>query len=230
MSLHLVIANKNYSSWSMRPWVLLKQFEIPFEEILIKFHSKDWDDNIARLSPSRLVPVLWDGEAGGKSSTPVWETIAITEYIAELFPNKNIWPKDRAARAVARAACAEMHAGFRALRSNMPMNIRATLPGKGHTPDALKDVTRIEQLWRETRTRFGAGGPFLFGEFSAADAMFAPVVMRFHTYAPPLAKDTLAYCEAMRAAPGIAHWIADALKEPDFVADDEPYQTTPTKP
>lgn len=229
MSLTLVIANKNYSSWSMRPWVLLTQFEIPFSEILIKFNSKEWDDNIARLSPSRLVPVLWEGDPAGVNATPVWETIAIFEYIAELFPDKNIWPKDRAARAMARAACAEMHGGFRALRNAMPMNIGTSLPGKGHTPEALKDIARIEQLWRGLRKQFGGSGPFLFGQFSAADAMFAPVVMRFHTYAPALAVDTQAYCAAMRAAPGLTKWIAGALSETDFVADDEPYRTAPAK-
>jgi glutathione S-transferase len=229
MPLSLVIGNKNYSSWSMRPWVLLKHFNIPFTEIMLKFHSPEWDKHIVALSPSRMVPVLWDGEAGHSDAQPVWETIAIFEYVAELLPELDIWPKDRGARARARAMVAEMHAGFRALRSNMPMNIRSKLVGNGHTPEAMKDIARIEQIWREARLKFGHGGSFLFGEFSAADAMFAPVVLRFQTYAPMLAKDTAAYCDAMRAEPAIAQWIADALQEPDFVAEDEPYQTAPPK-
>ncbi len=233
MSLSLVIGNKNYSSWSMRPWVLLKHFNIPFTEIMLKFHSPEWDKHIASLSPSKLVPVLWNGEAGSSEAQAVWETIAIFEYVAELFPEHNIWPKDRAARTLARAMVAEMHAGFRPLRGSMPMNIRAKLVGSGHTPEAMKDIARIEQIWREARTRFGkntnGGGPFLFGQFSAADAMFAPVVLRFHTYAPTLAQDTAAYCHAMRTEPAIAQWITEALQEPEFVADDEPYQAAPPK-
>ncbi len=223
----LVIANRNYSSWSMRPWVLLKQFGIPFDEVMLKFHSAEWDAQIDRLSPSRLVPVLWDGEPGQPASTCVWDTLAIAEYVAETCRDKSIWPADVKARARARSLCAEMHSGFRNLRGAMPMNIRNQHPGKGYTPEVAKDIARVETIWREARRDFGAGGPFLFGSFSAADAMFAPVAMRFNTYHPPLAADTLAYCAAVTATPAVAAWIAAAKLETEFVEDDEPYCPTP---
>jgi glutathione S-transferase len=227
MALSLVIANKNYSSWSMRPWVLLTAFDIPFTEIMLKFHSADWSRELPRVSPSRMVPVLWEGEIGAAESICVWESNAIFEFIAEAFPQKHIWPEDKAARAQARAIVAEMHAGFRALRSSMPMNIRSRHHGLGMNDETAKNIARIETIWREaytkTRAKFSVDKPFLFGDFSAADAMYAPVVMRFATYAPALAEDTLAYCEAVRAHPAVAKWIADALAETEFVAEDEPY-------
>lgn len=222
-ALTLVIANKNYSSWSMRPWVLLTQFGIPFDEVLLKFHSPEWDTHIERLSPSRLVPVLWDGKPGEASAVCIWDTLAIAEYIAERFADKAIWPRDIKARARARSLCAEMHSGFRNLRGAMPMAIRSQYPGLGYTPEVAKDIARIETIWREARRDFAAGGPFLFGAFSAADAMFAPVAMRFNTYHPPLADDTLAYCAAVTANPAVAAWIASAKLETEFVEDDEPY-------
>lgn len=225
----LVIGNKNYSSWSMRPWVLLKQLGIPFTEILLKFHSADWDARIERLSPSRLVPVLWDGEPGEPASICVWDTLAIAEYVAERFPQAGVWPRDTKARARARSLMAEMHSGFRSLRGAMPMNIRNQHPGKGYTPDVAKDIARIETIWREARREFGQGGPFLFGAFCAADAMFAPVAMRFNTYHPPLAADTLAYCDAVTRAPGVSAWMAEAVRETEFVAEDEPYATAPAQ-
>ncbi len=223
MSFKLVIANKNYSSWSMRPWVLLKQFGIPFEEVMLKFDSPEWDRDLPRYSPSRMVPVLWNGEPESGQST--WESTAIFEAIAEAFPQYAIWPREAAARNHARCAVAEMHAGFRALRTSMPMNIRAKIPGVGMTDDVAKNIARIETIWREARLSFGGktASPFLYGEFSAADAMFAPVVMRFHTYRPVLADDTLAYCEALKVAPSVAQWINEALRETEFVAHDEPY-------
>jgi glutathione S-transferase len=227
MSLTLVIGNKNYSSWSMRPWVLLRQLGIPFTEIMLKFQSTDWDRNIDRLSPSRLVPVLWDGPPGEPASTCVWDTLAIAEYVAERFPEKAVWPKDRRARARARSISAEMHAGFRHLRSTMPMNIRSQHPGKGFTPDVALDITRIELLWRETRAQFGAGGPFLFGEFSAADAMYAPVVMRFQTYRPPLGNEAMAYCDTITATAAVSSWSAAACLESEIEAQDEPYASPP---
>ena len=233
-TLTLVIGNKNYSSWSMRPWVLLKQLGIPFAEVLLKFHSAEWDARIVRLSPSKLVPVLWDGEPGGATAVGVWDTLAIAEYVAERFPQVAVWPRDSKARARARAVTAEMHSGFRNLRASMPMNIRSQHPGKGHTPETAKDIARIETIWRDARREFGGGGderagngPFLFGAFSAADAMFAPVVMRFNTYHPPLADDTLAYCDAVTRSTGVADWIAAAMQETEFVADDEPYCPAP---
>jgi glutathione S-transferase len=216
-TLTLVIGNKNYSSWSMRPWVLLTQLGIPFEEKRLRFESDEWDAGIGHWSPSGLVPVLWKGQVA------VWETLAIMEAVAEWFPDKGVWPADPTARAWARSFAAEMHSGFRHLRDSMPMNIRASHPGKGMTPEARADIDRIEHLWREARTRFGSGGDFLFGRYSAADAMFAPVVMRFATYAVACGSVASRYCEAVNAAPGVRAWIAGALAESEFVAKDEPY-------
>ena len=213
----LVIGNKNYSSWSMRPWVLMRQLGIPFDEMKLRFHSSEWDAQIERWSPSRLVPVLWRGEQS------VWDTLAIVETLHEWYPGHGVWPADPAARAFARSACAEMHAGFRDLRCAMPMNIRASHPGKGMTPAARGDIARIEAIWSEARRRFGAGGPFLFGPFSAADAMYAPVVMRFATYGVQLAPASERYCREMRAAPGVRAWIEGALEEKEVVAEDEIY-------
>ncbi|HSN19093.1 MAG TPA: glutathione S-transferase family protein [Usitatibacter sp.] len=215
--LTLVIGNKNYSSWSMRPWVLMRELGIPFREVKLRFHSDEWRREIGRWSPSGLVPVLWRGEQ------VVWDTLAIVESLAEWFPGHGVWPADPLARAFARSMSAEMHSGFRELRSNMPMNIRASLPGKGMTAGARDDIARIEALWGEARRRFGSGGPFLFGAFSAADAMYAPVVMRFHTYAVPLSAESERYCQAMRSAPAVAEWIRAALEEKEVVAEDEPY-------
>ena len=216
-ALTLVIGNKNYSSWSMRPWVLMTQLGIAFEEKKLRFHSKEWDAEIARWSPSRLVPVLWRGEQS------VWDSLAISEALHEWFPAKGVWPRDEAARAFARCGSAEMHSGFRDLRTHMPMNIRASHPGKGMRPEVQANIDRIEKLWSEARTRFGTGGPFLFGAFSAADAMFAPVVMRFRTYAVKLSPEAASYCDAMAMAPGVRAWIDGALQEKEFVAEDEPY-------
>jgi glutathione S-transferase len=219
--LTLVIGNKNYSSWSMRPWVLLRQLGIPFEEVKLRFHSEEWDSNIARWSPSGLVPVLWRGKQS------VWDSLAIMETVNEWFPAKSVWPRDEDARILARAASAEMHSGFRDLRSAMPMNIRSSHPGKGMNAQVQANIDRIESLWAEARRRFGQRGDFLFGEFSAADAMFAPVVMRFRTYAVKLRPESSRYCEAMLGAPGMRAWIEEAVKEKEFVAEDEPYASAP---
>jgi glutathione S-transferase len=222
--LTLVIGNKNYSSWSMRPWVLMTGFGIPFKERLFKFGSPEWDQNIARYSPSRQVPVLWHGIDGREEA--VWDSLAIMETLHELFPDKNVWPRDASARALARSASAEMHSGFRDLRSSMPMNIRASHPDRGMTPEVAANIKRIETLWSECRERYSSGGDFLFGPFSAADAMYAPVVMRFNTYVPPLGAVPRRYCDAVREARGVKGWIEGALKETEFVADDEPYAQT----
>jgi glutathione S-transferase len=175
------------------------------------------------------VPTLWDGEVGTGSAIAVWETIAIIEYIADQFPQLAIWPKPAAARAMARAIAAEMHAGFQPLRNHMPMNIRSQHRGKGMQPDVAENIARIEAIWQEAREKFGAqtDAPFLFGQFCAADAMFAPVVMRFMTYEPPLTAASMRYCEAMTSAPGVAAWIAEARRETEFVGFDEPYATPP---
>ena len=215
--LTLVIGNKNYSSWSMRPWVLMRELGIPFEEVKLRFHSPEWERQIARRSPSGLVPVLWRGEQA------VWDTLAIVEALHEWHPGRGVWPADPAARALARCASAEMHAGFRELRSTMPMNIRASHPGKGMTQGTRANIARIESLWSEARRRHGSGGPFLFGGFCAADAMYAPVVMRFATYGVALAPESARYCEAVRGAPGVRAWIEGALAEDEVVAEDEIY-------
>ena len=216
-ALRLVVGNKNYSSWSMRPWVLMRELAIPFEEKLLRFNSDEWAREIGRWSPSGMVPVLWRGEDA------VWDTLAIAEALAEWHPGKGVWPADSAARAFARSMSAEMHAGFRDLRTTMPMNIRASHPGKGMTPATRANIARIESLWGEARRRFGAGGPFLFGAFCAADAMYAPVVMRFRTYGVALGPEAAAYCEAMRAARGVDAWVREALAETEIVPEDEPY-------
>src|SRR5258706_2915602 len=218
-SLTLVIANKNYSSWSMRPWVLLHGRGIPFQERMLKFESQEWRDHIAQLSPSGLVPVLWEGVPGTGFAT--WDTLAIAERLYELFPQQGIWPADAQTRARARSAAAEMHSGFRALRGAMPMNIRGRYPGKGMNEGVARDVARISALWAAAR------GPFLFGEFCAADAFYAPVATRLVTYGVELRGASLAYQQALLDFPGVRAWCADAAKETEFVAEDEPYASAP---
>lgn len=217
--LTLVIGNKNYSSWSMRPWVLLRGREIPFRERMLKFESQEWRDNIAKLSPSGLVPVLWEGEPG--KSFGSWDTLAIAERLHELFPDRGVWPADSQARARARCVAAEMHAGFRGLRGAMPMNIRSRHPGKGMNADVAKDIARIAAIWSQARR------PFLFGEFSAADAFYAPVATRFVTYEVELKGAAKEFHEALLNSPAVKAWSADAVKETEFFAADEPYATAP---
>jgi glutathione S-transferase len=217
--LTLVIANKNYSSWSMRPWVLLRARGIPFQERMLKFESQDWRDHIGRLSASGLVPVLWEGEPGKGFAT--WDTLAIAERLHELFPEHGIWPADARLRAQARSAAAEMHAGFRALRGAMPMNIRSRYPGKGMNDGVAKDIARTSALWSAARR------PFLFGEFCAADAFYAPVATRLVTYGVELKGAARDYQQALLDSPGVKAWSADAVKETEFVAEDEPYATPP---
>lgn len=218
-ALTLVIANKNYSSWSMRPWVLLRERGIPFQERMLKFESPEWREHIAQLSPSGLVPVLWEGNPGTGFAT--WDTLAIAERLHELYPKHGIWPVDAQARARARSAAAEMHSGFGALRAAMPMNIRCRYPGKGMSEGVAKDVARISALWA------AAKGPFLFGEFGAADAFYAPVATRLVTYGVALKGAALAYQQALLESPGVKAWSADAVKETEFVAEDEPYAASP---
>jgi glutathione S-transferase len=218
-ALRLVIANKNYSSWSMRPWVLLTQAGIPFTEVQLYFNDAGKVGDIADLSPSGLVPVLWvDGE-------PVWDSLAICETVAELYPQKLLWPSDPAARRLARSISAEMHSGFRELRSHMPMNIRTAHPGKGRTADVEKDIARIIAIWESCRARFSAAGELLFGSFTCADAMYAPVVTRFVTYGVQLPPIAQRYADAVLALPGVVRWIAGAKAETQFVPADEPYAT-----
>ena len=224
--LKLYIGNKNYSSWSMRPWVLLKQAQIPFEEVKLRFDSFDPGSTFKAaahaVNPVGKVPALLDGDLA------VWDTLAIAEYLAEQFPDKHLWPADKADRARARSVCAEMHSGFGALRSHCPMNIEARLPQVGHLVwrdqhGVRADVQRLESMWRSLLEVHG-GKHFLFGDFSIADAFFAPVCMRLKTYALPVAADTAAYLERVSQAPGVAAWISDALAEQDFLAFEEPYR------
>ena len=223
----LYIGNKNYSSWSMRPWVALRQFGISFEEVKIRFDSFEPDSNfkqtLARVSPAGAVPVLVD------EGFAVWDTLAIAEYLAEKFPQHALWPKDPQARARARSLCAEMHGGFRALRNACGMNIEASLPEIGarvlqEQPDVRADLGRLVQAWQEVLTAHG--GPFLFGAFTLADAYFAPVVARVRTYALPVPHQVAAWAERVWASEGVSAWVADALKEADFRDFEEPYRTS----
>jgi len=215
--LKLAIANKNYSSWSMRPWVLLKQAGIAFEEIQLKFIDEGKVAGIKPYSPTRQVPVLIvDGE-------PVWDSLAICEAAAEMFPQLQLWPADARARQIARSVCAEMHSGFRNLRDAMPVNIRASLPGKGMSAAVQKDIDRIVQIWQSCRARFGGGGELLFGHFTIADAYYAPVATRFLTYAVSLPPAAQRYADALLALPAVQEWMAQARRETEFVRADEPY-------
>ena len=219
MKLELDIGNKNYSSWSMRPWLVLRQADIPFQEIALKFAADNRVIGIERYSPTRKVPVLLlDGE-------PVWDTLAICETLAELYPQRELWPLEAAARRMARSICAEMHSGFQALRSAMPMNLRSRHPGKGLNPDSKRDIDRVVEIWSACRSRFGAGGPFLFGRFSIADAFYAPVVTRFETYAVALDPVPQAYAQAVQGLESVRAWTEAALRETEVVAADEPYAT-----
>jgi glutathione S-transferase len=210
--LRLVIGNKNYSSWSLRPWLALRQAAIPFEEEVVALDRPDTAERLARLSPSRRVPVLLDGDL------VVWDSLAICEYAAERFPEKRLWPADARIRAVARSACAEMHSGVTALRERLPVNVRASRPDVRRPPEVEADVARLVQLWTDCRDRFGAGGPFLFGAFSIADAFFAPVVTRFRTYGVPLDGEAARWADALWSLPALQEWVAGARAEPEVVA------------
>ncbi|MGQ0509900.1 MAG: glutathione S-transferase family protein [Betaproteobacteria bacterium] len=225
MSLTLVVGNKNYSSWSMRPWVALRGCGVPFTERVVKFESEDWKANIGTLSPSGLVPVLWEGAPG--SGFPTWDTLAIVERANELFPDKGLWPVDPHARAWARSVASEMHSGFRALRDAMPMNLRGRHPGMGMNPDVAKNIARISVIWTEARAKFGKGGSYLFGAFSAADAFYAPVATRFATYAVELVGVAKAYQQALLQCPAVREWTVEGLKETEFFKEDEPYADPP---
>ena len=208
MPLKLIVANKAYSSWSLRPWILLAHFKIPFEELVIAMDRPETRANMLKYAPTGKCPSLHDGKI------TVWESLAIIEYIAEAYPDKAIWPKGRVARAHARALANEMHAGFGALRQACPTNFRRPVRAITLTPEVKADVARIEAAWAHARATFGKGGPYLFGRFSAADAMFAPVVNRFHVYDIPVSKMTRAYMQTIMALPAWKAWIADAHAEP----------------
>jgi glutathione S-transferase len=206
--LRLVIGNKNYSSWSMRPWLLMRQLGIEFEEIQISLRQPGSLERKLSYSPAGKVPILIDGEMR------VWESLAIVEHLADLFPEKRIWPADAEARSAARAVSAEMHAGFGHLRIDMPLNCRAHSPGAGHSDGAREDIERICAIWRECRGRHGAGGEFLFGEFTAADAMFAPVASRFQTYGVEPEGEEAEYAQAVLTLPAVRDWVEAAHAEP----------------
>ena len=217
--LTLVIGNKNYSSWSLRPWLLMKQLGIEFDELLIPIDSPDFKDRIAEHSPSGRIPVLKDGKIS------VWDSIAICEYVNELAGHRG-WPREVRARAMARSVSAEMHSGFVNLRTEWPMNARARNRHTPMTPGLISDIERIDELWNDCRRHFGAGGPWLFGEFSAADAMFAPVVLRFNTYSSKsygaqLSETARWYIATAMENPSLQEWIAAAQKEPQILPASE---------
>jgi glutathione S-transferase len=201
----LTIGNKNYSSWSLRPWILLKHLALPFAERLIPLDTPEFARDIAAISPTRRVPLLQHG------ALLVWDSLAICEYACELAGNG--WPAAREARAVARSVCAEMHAGFSILRSQWPMNARATGRRTAINPERLADITRIEDLWADCRARFGAGGPWLFGEYSVADAMYAPVVLRLRTYGAHLRPGSAEYAATVLGDEHMREWLAAAAAE-----------------
>jgi len=223
--IQLYIGNKNYSSWSMRPWVLLNQAGIPFEEVMVRFDAftpeSQFKATLQPISPTGKVPVLVDGDL------VVWDTLAIAEYLAEQFPDKQLWPADKAARARARSICAEMHSGFTSLRNHCGINIEARLPDIGaliwrDQPGVRADVARLVAMWQPLLQAHG--GPMLFGDFSVADAYFAPICTRLVTYALPLPQDIAAYVQRVCALPGVKAWIDGACAEQDFCAFEEPYR------
>jgi glutathione S-transferase len=215
MSLHLVIGNKNYSSWSFRPWIAMKVTGIAFDEAVISLDAPDFKARVTALGGSGRVPVLVDGDVR------VWESLAILEYLAEKFPAAGLWPHDPAVRARARALASEMHAGFVSLRRELPMNVARPIKSRALDPGAANDVARIDSIWRECRAEYGAGGAFLFGPFGAADAMFAPIVWRFHTYAVEVSEAARGYMRAMMALPAWNEWREAARREPWVLPQDE---------
>ena len=206
-NLVLVIGNKAYSSWSLRPWLLMKQAGIAFEEIRLSLYAEGAKQKLLEHSAAGKVPVLKDG------ALTVWDSLAICEYLAERYPEKQLWPAQPAARARARSISAEMHSGFTNLRNQMPMNVRREIPGRARTPEVAADVARVETIWNECRSRHGADGPFLFGAFCIADAMYAPVASRFRTYGVALAGAGAQYAAAIHALPAMREWIAGAHAE-----------------
>ena len=215
MALLLLIGNKNYSSWSLRPWIAMKVAGIAFAEQVISLDAPDFKQRVHAISAAGKVPALADGE------TQVWESLAILEYLAEKFPQAGLWPAEPNARAHARSIAAEMHAGFTPLRRHYPMNVRRPVKRRAPTVEVVDHINRIDAMWSDCRTRFGRGGPFLFGSFGAADAMYAPVVSRFHTYEVEVSAAAQAYMEAVMGLPAWAEWCADAAQEPWVLPSDE---------
>jgi len=224
--MQLYIGNKNYSSWSMRPWVLMREFGLPFEEVMVRFDGFDADSRfkqtIARVTPTGRVPVLVE------EGFVVWDTLAIAEYLADRFPDQALWPRERLQRARARSLCAEMHSGFSALRGACPMNIEAQLPEVGQRvlaekPAVAADLARIVTMWTEALA--ASGGPFLFGAYSVADAYYAPVVSRLRTYGLPVPAEVQAYMDRVWASAGVQAWVTGALAEQEYLDFEEPYRS-----
>jgi glutathione S-transferase len=210
--LTIYLGNKNYSSWSLRPWLALKHTTLAFDEVVIPLYEPASRETVLKYSPSGRLPALLHG------ALTVWESLAICEYLAETFPNFALWPTDPAARARARSVSTEMATGFHAMREHLPMNVRSSFPGRGVTPEVQADINRIMAIWRDCRARFGEKeGDFLFGRFTIADAMFAPVVTRFRTYRIDLEREADAYCDRVMALPAMQEWVAAAKNEPMIV-------------
>ena len=211
----LIIGNKAYSSWSLRGWLACKQAGLPFEEVVVPLYDADWDRRREgdEFAPSGgKVPVLWDGDI------VVWDSLAIIDFLADRVGRDRFWPEDEAARAMARSMAAEMHASFAALRRKHSMNVRQVFAAKQPDADVLADLARIMELWAQARARFGGGGDYLFGQFGAADIMFAPVVTRLLTYQLPVARFAAGYCATMIQHPWLQQWIAEAQEE-DWVIE-----------
>lgn len=212
----LVIGNKAYSSWSLRPWILMKHAGIDFDEERIALYQPDSRERMLRYSPAGRVPVLVDGDL------TVWDSLSICEYLAERHPQKQLWPAEVRARAIARSICAEMHSGFNNLRSQLPMNVRVRMPGRGKTPEVRAEIDRIEAMWNDCRAHFGGTGPFLYGQFSIADAMYAPVVTRLHTYGVELGGAAGEYAAMIYRLAAMQEWIAGAHAETEVLKQYEP--------
>jgi glutathione S-transferase len=216
MALTLIIGNKNYSSWSLRPWIAMKAAGVAFDEKVIPLYELGSREQVLGYSPSGKVPVLIDGDQH------IWESLAILEHLAEKFPAARLWPSEVSARSHARVVATEMHAGFAALRRACPMNMWLPAKPRPQSDEVMAEVARIEQSWSDCRARFGKGGSFLFGPFGAADAMYAPVVARFHTYRILVGKTAAGYMDAVMGLPAWAEWRAAALKEPWVMRHNEP--------
>jgi glutathione S-transferase len=212
----LVIGNRNYSSWSLRAWLLMKQSRLEFEEVRVPLYVAGHKDVLRKYTPSGKVPVLLDG------ALTVWDSLAIAEYVAECHPERQLWPRESVARAMARSISAEMHSGFTPLRANMSMNCRGFFPGLGRTVEVAADIERIQRIWSDCRERFGTEGPYLFGAFTVADAMYAPVVLRFRTYAVQLSPVAQQYADAVLKLPALREWIEAAKAETEVIPAFEP--------
>ena len=212
----LVIGNKNYSSWSLRPWLLMRQAGLVFDEVRVPLYLAGSKDTLRKYGPSGKVPVLLDG------AITVWDSLAISEYLAERHPELQLWPAGAAHRAVARSISAEMHSGFAPLRTNMTMNCRGFFPGLGRTVEVAADIERIQRIWTDCRERFASTGSYLFGAFTVADAMYAPVVLRFKTYAVLLSPVAQQYANTVLALPALQEWIEAARAEAEIIPAFEP--------